>query len=83
MGNHNEVLDDANFENELNSMNHEDQTRFTAREIHMVGRLVTKHEKRINALEHSSRHSASIGGIIGTTIATAAYFLWQFFNGRK
>jgi len=81
------MLNDLEFEKEINKMTDRQLMEFTARQVWDVNIIACANRNRIQKLEgvnlRASSKAGGIGGIIGSAIGALTVFLVNHFTGRS
>jgi len=78
----NEFISDLELEQHIKTLGDRELMEFMARQVYDVSGVVTKHGKRISALEGRGKKETGLTGGIGAVIGGAAVAVINYFTGR-
>ncbi len=82
MANGEEFITDLEFESHIKDMNDRQLQEFTARQVYDVCSVVSKHAKRIVALEKKSNKIIGAAGAVGTGIGAGVIAIISYFTNK-
>ena len=76
-----DLINEMDFRSKIKTMQDRELSEFTALTVYDTCNMVSKHSKRITALENRDRRWVGIGAGIGAVFAGVFYLILNFFRG--
>ena len=84
MGNEPDMLDDLEFENQINALGDDQPAliKFVARQQFSTGKVLISHGKRLKSLESKNKKLFGVVGGAGALLATAVIGIIEYFTRK-